>query len=45
MNLDQLEQRGLIESIQVNFNQVISNLSRAKKDLKTATRNLDIDEE
>jgi len=45
MNLEKLEQKNLIESIQVNTKQVTSNLSRAKKDLKTAKTTLDVDEE
>jgi len=45
MTLEQLEQKGSIEPIQVNFKQVTSNLSRAKKDLKTAKSTLNLDEE
>jgi len=45
MDLKNLEAQGLIEKASFNPKQIISNLNRAQRDLRTAKANLKIDEE
>ena len=40
MNLQRLENQGLIEKVRFNANQVKSNLKRARRDLATSKANL-----
>ena len=45
MQFDELENKGLIRRIKVNFKQVYNFLSRSRQDLQTSKSNLPIDEE
>ena len=45
MDLERLEAQGLIEKGKFSGGQIKSNLTRAKRDLRTAKANLEIDEE
>jgi len=44
MRFKELEDKGLIREIKINFNQIYNFLSRSRQDLKTAKSNLSIDE-
>ena len=45
MQFEELEEKGLIQKIKINFKQIYSFLLRSKKDLQTSKANLAIDEE
>ena len=45
MVLKRLESQGLIEKVNFDDKQIVSNIKRARKDLVTAKANIDIDEE
>jgi len=45
MSLKRLESQGLIERVNFNDKQIVSNIKRAEKDLLTAKANIKIDEE
>jgi len=44
MKFEELENKGLIRRIKINFKQIYNFLSRSKQDLQTAKLNLSIDE-
>jgi len=45
VQFEELEEKGLIQKIKINFKQIYSFLLRSKKDLQTSKANLAIDEE
>jgi|Deesub1362B_J571_1020462.scaffolds.fasta_scaffold00486_3 uncharacterized protein (UPF0332 family) len=45
MQFNELEKKGFIGKIKINFKQIYNYLSRSKKDLSTSKTNLNIDEE
>lgn len=43
MHVEDLENKGLIKRVEINFNQIVAALSRSKQDLKASRTNLSID--
>lgn len=43
MHFEDLENKGLIKRVEINFNQIVAALSRSKQDLKASRTNLSID--